>query len=166
MKFEELQRLAAKSIFVCLCPRSNRGLIGRESSFSQILRSRIRFLIGTDSYRGEYDLLAEARQLFSQFRHTLPRTRQRAARKLLCALTADAAAALQWESRIGTLTKSKAADFVVCQLPVDPGEDEVEEEVIMKGVIREVYLAGRSVVRRSSNQKGSKKSSGSEGHEN
>jgi len=116
-----LDRLARHRdrLAVVVCPRTTRLLSGRLPPVRQFLAAGIRVALGTDSRASNPDLsvLAEARELVG--------SSVVSPAEALPMLTRDAAWALGWEHRAGTLAVGRPADLVVLE-PSGPFTDPLD----------------------------------------
>jgi cytosine/adenosine deaminase-related metal-dependent hydrolase len=102
----DLEVIAAKGASLCLCPRSNLQTTGRLPDLERILELGIRFVLGTDSFAGDQDLLADARELF--------RLCPRDADAILAAMTTSAGSLLR---PAGTLRAGAPCDLALVRVP-------------------------------------------------
>lgn len=119
----ELADLAAAGATVVTCPRSNRWTGAGVPPVSRFFASGVRMAIGTDSLASVEDLnmfheLAEVRRLAPDV----------SARRLLRAATLDGAAALGFESQLGSISSGKRAQLLRVSLLSDVTD--VEEYLV------------------------------------
>ena len=108
---EELHALAQTNHSVAYCPRSHRFFNHPEHPFRRMLTNGINVCLGTDSLASNSSLsiLDEMRFLYRNFPDLPPPT-------ILKMATLNAARALGWHDKIGSLTPSLDADLVAIPL--------------------------------------------------
>ncbi len=121
---QDMALLSAKNVAIAHCPRSNAKLGCGRAPLGKMLNSGLRVGLGTDSRASndDLDLLAEARFAVNLHKSTLKID----PRQIIEYLTVKAAACLQREHELGTLTPGKLADIAVFALP--QGKDDFASE--------------------------------------
>jgi cytosine/adenosine deaminase-related metal-dependent hydrolase len=119
----ELARLAAAGATVVACPRSNRWTGAGVAPVDRFYASGVRVAVGTDSLASVSDLnlfaeLAEMRRLAPEV----------AAARILESATLAGAAALGFDSELGSIEPGKRAQLLAIRLP--PNVDDVEEYLL------------------------------------
>jgi aminodeoxyfutalosine deaminase len=139
----ELVEMSRRGIPLCVCPSSNLQVTGRTVSLDRLLSLNVTFTIGSDSCRGDQDLLHEGRLLLKQFDGRDRRTRVAAARVLLRAMTLTAGQAIAWPE-LGSLRLGSAADFCLVRAALR-GTEEWELQVLEDGRCLGAVVAGEAV---------------------
>jgi cytosine/adenosine deaminase-related metal-dependent hydrolase len=141
--FDELLVLARFGHALCICPSSNLMLHGRTVDLALVLQSGILMVLGTDSVRGQYDVLGEARVLLRQYSRKNRRLRSEVADRLLKACTINAAMVLKWSDRIGSIQTGRFADVIVLDCPPVKCVEDLALAVVTEAAITAVYLGGQ-----------------------
>jgi cytosine/adenosine deaminase-related metal-dependent hydrolase len=115
---DELAMLAAGRASVAFCPRTNAYFGHKPHRWREMLERGINVAVGTDSCASSPDLnlVDDLRLLWRRHGHAIDSD------VLWRLATVNAAAALQWDSRIGSLTPGKLADLTAFSFigDVDP----------------------------------------------
>ncbi len=136
----EVELLRQRGVSAVLCPRSNDRLDVGIAPAKRLKKAGIPLALGTDSLASNdsLSLLDEARFLFQQFPDVFSYD------DVLRMITLNGARVLGVEGQAGSLEVGKRGDFLVVELPENPGRD-LAEAVIERGVLREVYIQGVSL---------------------
>jgi cytosine/adenosine deaminase-related metal-dependent hydrolase len=120
---DELRRLAAAGATVVTCPRSNRWTGVGTPPIERFYASGVRVAIGTDSLASADDL-----NLFSELAAVRRAAPGVPAAAILESATRSGAAALGFESELGTIESGKRAELIAVRVP--HGVTDVEEYLL------------------------------------
>lgn len=136
----EVELLRQRGVSVVLCPRSNDRLDVGTAPVKRMKKAGIPLALGTDSLASNdsLSLLDEARFLLQQFPDVFSYD------DVLRMITLNGARVLGVDGQVGSLEVDKRADFLVVELPENPGRD-LAEAIIERGVLQEVYLQGAAL---------------------
>jgi cytosine/adenosine deaminase-related metal-dependent hydrolase len=134
---EELAQIAERGGTLCLCPRSNLRLVGETVDLERVVRSGVRFVLGTDSAYDQ-DVLADAKVLLARCPEE---KRVEYACLLHSALTRDAAEAVGCP-QTGRLAAGARADFAVFTIP-ETTADRLAMDWIQSSRVRLTAVSGR-----------------------
>lgn len=137
----DVELLKTRGVGIVLCPRSNEKLDVGKAPARRLKKAGIPLALGTDSLASNdsLSLLDEARFLLRQFPEDFNHG------EALRMITLSGAAIIGMESEMGSLENGKRGDFLVVDLPENPGTD-LSEAIIERGRIREVFIRGEAVV--------------------
>jgi len=117
---EDLDILVANGVKMVHCPRSNARLGNGLAPLAKAIDKGLQFAMGTDSLASNDDLSMISECQFALNAHKLNNHAGISARKLVEAMTIDAARVLKMDHLIGSLQAGKRADIAVFALPPAP----------------------------------------------
>jgi len=123
-----LSRLAERGCVIVTCPRSNRWTGAGAPPIRRFYESGVRVAVGTDSLASVDDL-----NLFNEMAEVRRLAPDVAARRILRSATLDGAAALGFDSELGSITAGKRAALITVRLPPGPLGPEDVEEYLLRG---------------------------------
>ncbi|MDR1473887.1 MAG: amidohydrolase family protein [Lactobacillales bacterium] len=138
----DLDTIKAQKSYLCLCPESNLALTGETVDFNKIIKKHIDFLLGTDSYGANYDIISNAQILLSR----TDCDKYFLANKILNALTKTAAKAIGLENCLGSVEIGKNATFLIMSYNnPSKSKDVVAYNIITSGKIKKIIIDGEVI---------------------
>jgi cytosine/adenosine deaminase-related metal-dependent hydrolase len=139
---EELRMLGESRCGVAYCPRSHAYFGHAGHRWREMLSAGVNVCVGTDSLASNRSL-----SVLEELRYLRGAARDLSGESLLAMGTIAGARALGLQGECGSLSVGKWADMIAIEISRKPGEKLLESLFGGASLVRDVWVAGRSIVR-------------------